>query len=72
MKKSTKKHAMTKLLLTATLCTALMFGAAACNNENGNDVSVNVNNDDDAVVETDAPVVTEPVMPETTEGTKTE
>ncbi|MHA7963890.1 hypothetical protein ACX93W_07080 [Paenibacillus sp. CAU 1782] len=36
MKKKFKTQGMTKLLLTATLCAALIFGAAACNNTNGN------------------------------------
>ncbi|MDQ6419090.1 hypothetical protein RB620_06520 [Paenibacillus sp. LHD-117] len=39
MKHATKKQKMTKLLLTATMCAVLLFGASACNN--GADVNTN-------------------------------
>lgn len=44
MKNKFKDNKMTKLLLTATMCAILMFGAAACNsatNNSGNGGSMN-------------------------------
>lgn len=55
MKKHTYNRKMTKVILTATLCTALIFTAAACNNDgsNGNAGTGGVNNEsatNDAIV----------------------
>lgn len=50
-----------KLMLTATMCAVLLFGAAACNNGNGNDVNVDVNdmNNNSPAVTDDAEMPTE-------------
>ncbi|MDF2838140.1 MAG: hypothetical protein K0Q63_3780 [Paenibacillus sp.] len=68
MNKNTKTPAhktnKMKLMLTATMCAVLLFGAAACNNGNGNDVNVDANvndaNNNAPAVTDDAVVPTEP------------
>ncbi len=61
MKTTAHKTNKTKLLLTATMCAVMLFGAAACNN--GNDVNgdgnMNGANNNAPVVTDDAVVPTE-------------
>lgn len=56
MKTTAHKTSKTKLVLTATMCAVMLFGAAACNNGNGNDVNVDANVND---VNNNAPAVTD-------------
>ncbi|WP_168120585.1 hypothetical protein [Paenibacillus sp. HB172176] len=44
MKYHMRKTNPTKLLLTATICASIMFGASACNNNN----NTNLNNNENA------------------------